>query len=90
MRTFVPVVAGIGKMPYRRFAMFNIVGGASWVASMTTAGYFLGQFEFVKKHIELMVIGIIFISVLPGVIAWFRSRGAGGSRGEGVATPPGV
>jgi membrane-associated protein len=74
VRTFVPVVAGIGKMPYRRFAFFNIIGGISWVVSMTVAGYFLGQIEFVKKHIELIVIGIIVISVLPAVIAWLRSR----------------
>lgn len=74
VRTFVPVVAGIGKMPYRRFAMFNIIGGVSWVTSMTVAGYFLGQFEWVKKHIELIVIGIIFISILPGIIAWAQAR----------------
>ena len=79
VRTFVPVVAGIGKMPYRRFAAFNAVGGAAWVSSMTLAGYFLGQFEIVKKHIELMVIGIIFLSVLPGIIAWLRARKGGGA-----------
>jgi membrane-associated protein len=81
VRTFVPVVAGIGKMPYRRFAMFNIVGGISWVTSMTVAGYFLGQFEFVKKRIELIVIGIIFLSILPGILAWLKNRG-------NSATPP--
>lgn len=81
VRTFVPVVAGIGKMPYRRFAMFNIVGGISWVLSMTVAGFFLGQIPFVKKNIELMVIGIIFLSILPGIIAWLKNRGNG-------ATPP--
>lgn len=74
VRTFVPVVAGIGKMPYRRFATFNIVGGAAWVSSMTVAGYFLGQIPFVKKNIELMVIGIIFLSILPGIIAWAKAR----------------
>ncbi|MDP1825299.1 MAG: VTT domain-containing protein [Archangium sp.] len=78
VRTFVPVVAGIGKMPYRRFASFNIIGGLAWVVSMTVAGYFLGQFEFVKKRIELIVIGIIFLSVLPGLIAWLRARKGGG------------
>lgn len=76
VRTFVPVVAGIGKMPYRRFFSFNVVGGVSWVVSMTVAGYFLGQFEFVKKRIELIVIGIILLSVLPGVIAWLKARTA--------------
>jgi membrane-associated protein len=74
VRTFVPVVAGVAQMPYRRFASFNVVGGAAWVASMTVAGYFLGQFEFVKKRIELIVVGIILISVLPAVVAWARQR----------------
>ena len=80
VRTFVPVVAGIGKMPYRRFASFNIIGGAAWVLSMTVAGYFLGQIEFVKKHIELMVIGIIVLSVLPGFIAWLNGRKGDGEK----------
>ncbi len=76
VRTFVPVVAGIGKMPYRSFAMFNAVGGLLWVTSMTIAGYFLGQIPFVKKNIELMVLAIIFLSILPGIIAWLRARNA--------------
>jgi membrane-associated protein len=74
VRTFVPVVAGVGQMPYRRFASFNVVGGAAWVASMTVAGYFLGQFDFVKKRIELIVLGIILVSLLPAVIAYARQR----------------
>jgi membrane-associated protein len=85
VRTFVPVVAGIGNMPYKRFATFNIVGGLAWVVSMTIAGFFLGQIELVKKHIELMVIGIIFLSILPGLIAWLRNRGTPAV----VAAPPG-
>jgi membrane-associated protein len=86
VRTFVPVVAGIAKMPYRRFATFNIVGGVSWVLSMTVAGYFLGQFEPVKKHIELIVIGIIVISVMPAVIAWLKSR-MGAPKTDAVVPP---
>jgi membrane-associated protein len=74
VRTFVPVVAGIGKMPYKRFASFNVVGGAAWVLSMTVGGYFLGQFEVVKKHIELIVIGIVVLSVLPAVFAWAKQK----------------
>lgn len=74
VRTFVPVVAGVAQMSYRRFASFNVVGGAAWVSSMTVAGYFLGQFEFVKKNIEAIIIGIIVLSVMPGVIAWFKAR----------------
>ena len=89
VRTFVPVVAGIGKMPYRRFAMFNAVGGALWVSTMTLAGYFLGQIDLVKKHIELMVLAIIFLSFLPGIIAWLRGRGGGPPAAERVVSPPG-
>ena len=74
VRTFVPVVAGVAQMPYRRFASFNIIGGASWVVLMTVAGYFLGQFQFVKAHIEFIVLGIIVVSVMPGAVAWARQR----------------
>lgn len=63
-RTFAPVVAGVGQMEYRRFAMFNIVGGVSWVASMTFLGYFLGK-VFDAKQIERVVYLIIFVSVAP-------------------------
>ena len=74
VRTFVPVVAGVGQMPYRRFVSFNVIGGAAWVVTMTVGGYFLGQFEFVKKHIELIVVGIIFVSIMPAGVAWARQR----------------
>ena len=63
-RTFAPVVAGVGRMPYRRFALFNIVGGVSWVFSMTFLGYFLGK-VFDAKQIERVVYLIVFISVAP-------------------------
>ena len=68
VRTFTPFVAGIGRMSYRRFALYNIVGGIGWVLSMTLAGYFLGQFLWIKENFEKVVIGIILISVLPIVI----------------------
>jgi membrane-associated protein len=80
VRTFVPVVAGVGKMPYLRFASFNVIGGSSWVVSMILAGFFLGRYELVRKHIELMVVGIIVLSLIPPVLAWARQR---------VASPPG-
>lgn len=73
MRTFVPVVAGIGQMPYRRFAFFNIIGGASWVSSMTVLGFFVGKTPL-GKHIEAVIIAVVFLSILPGIIAWLRSR----------------
>jgi membrane-associated protein len=74
VRTFVPVVAGAAQMPYARFATFNIIGGFSWVLSMTIVGYFLGGFEIVRMHLEKLIIAVVIISVLPGVIAWWRNR----------------
>jgi len=72
-RTFAPIVAGIGKMPYARFAQFNIGGGVAWVSSMTFLGYFLGKI-FDAKSIERIVYVIILISIAPPVIAWLKSR----------------
>jgi membrane-associated protein len=75
VRTFVPVVAGAAKMPYRRFAVFNVAGGAAWVLSMTLLGFGLGQmWPNVGKHIEKLIILIVFVSILPGIIGWWRSR----------------
>jgi len=75
VRTFVPVAAGIAEMRYRDFAVFNIIGGASWIVSMTVAGYVLGQNAWVSANLEKMVIGIVLISILPAAVAWFRERG---------------
>jgi membrane-associated protein len=78
VRTFVPVVAGIGGMRYRDFAMFNVVGGAAWVISMTVIGYTLGlTFPQVVKHIELLIIVVVFLSILPGIIEYLRARKRG-------------
>lgn len=74
VRTFVPVVAGAAQMPYARFATFNVVGGFAWVLSMTIVGYYLGGFEIVRMHLEKLIIAVVVISVLPGVIAWWRNR----------------
>lgn len=73
-RTFAPVVAGIAEMNYRKFVMFNIVGGIGWVVSMSLLGYFFGQIPFVKQHIEKAIILIIFLSVLPVVLHAWKSR----------------
>lgn len=75
IRTFAPVVAGIGSMPYRRFAMFNIVGGIGWVFSMTMIGYALIKlFPGVEKHIHIVIVVVIFLSILPGIIEFLRAR----------------
>ena len=78
IRTFAPVVAGMGKMDYGRFLSFNVFGGIGWVLSMTFAGYFLGQVAFVQRHFEAVILGIIFLSILPGLIAaareWMKAK----------------
>ena len=65
VRTFTPFVAGVARMEYRRFAAYNIVGGIGWVLSMTTAGYYLGRISWVQHNFELVVLGIVLVSVLP-------------------------
>ncbi len=72
VRTFAPVVAGMAGMNYRRFVTFNVVGGFLWVVSMSLIGYFLGQFLWVRKNIEIVILLVIFVSVLPGIVAFLR------------------
>jgi membrane-associated protein len=75
IRTFAPVVAGAGTMSYPRFATYNVVGGIGWVAGMTLIGYFLGQaVPDLDKHIHIVVAVVIFLSLLPGIIAYLRTR----------------
>jgi membrane-associated protein len=75
VRTFAPVVAGVGEMPYRRFAAFNVFGGIGWVVSMTCVGFFLGRLvPNIREHIFKVVAVVIFLSILPGIIAWARER----------------
>jgi len=77
VRTFVPVVAGMGQMEYRRYMQYNIVGGVLWIWSMLFIGYFLGRYiPGVDKHVELVIVVVIFISILPGLIGWWRARHA--------------
>lgn len=76
VRTFTPFVAGIARMPYRRFLMFNVLGASSWILLMTWSGYWLGRFAWIKEHFELVVLGIVVVSVLPALIgAWRAWRG---------------
>ena len=75
IRTFAPVVAGVGAMEYRRFVLYNVVGGILWVWSMLFTGYFLGRYvPGVAKHVELVIITVIFLSILPGIIGWIKER----------------
>jgi membrane-associated protein len=75
VRTFVPVIAGVAQMPYRRFATFNIIGGAGWVLSMTLLGYTVGTaFPAVTQHMEKVIVIVVFLSILPGLIEWWKVR----------------
>lgn len=68
VRTFAPFVAGIGKMRYPRFVLYNCVGAVAWVAICLGSGYFFGGLPWVTKHFELVVVAIVIISVLPMVV----------------------
>jgi membrane-associated protein len=74
VRTFAPFVAGIGKMNYPRFALYNISGGAVWILSFLVAGWWFGGQEVVQKNFHLVIVAIIVISVLPGVYEYVRAR----------------
>jgi membrane-associated protein len=79
VRTFVPVVAGMAQMDHRRYTLFNIVGGIAWIWSMLFIGYFLGRYiPGVDRHIELVIIIVVALSLMPGIIGWLRR----GSRSE--------
>ncbi|MEO8662886.1 MAG: VTT domain-containing protein [Bryobacteraceae bacterium] len=76
IRTFAPFVAGVGQMSYTRFLSFNIFGGIGWVALMTTLGYTLGGVPLVRRNFEKVILGIVFVSVVPILIeAWKARRG---------------
>ena len=81
VRTFTPVMAGVGKMHYRHFLLFNAIGATFWAFAITWLGYFLGSIEWIQKNIDAMILGIVFVSVLPMLISalrsWLSSRRAG-------------
>jgi membrane-associated protein len=75
VRTFSPVVAGVGQMPYRKFLLISVIGTIIWVWSMLFTGYFLGAyFPGIDKHIEILILVVVFVSILPGLISWWRER----------------
>jgi membrane-associated protein len=74
VRTFAPFVAGIAEMDYKKFLPFDILGGAIWILSLTFAGYFLGEIEWIRKNIELVALGIIFLSILPIIIEFIKHK----------------
>jgi membrane-associated protein len=86
IRTFAPVVAGVGKMKYRQFLFFNVIGGIGWVCSMILLGYFLTAIDrpigvllsnpdfTIRDHVEKVIILVVFLSISPGIYAWVRSK----------------
>ena len=77
IRTFAPVVAGVGGMKFRQFITFNIIGAVIWIWSMVGIGYFLGSYiPGIDQHIEIVIAIVIFVSILPGLISGYRARRA--------------
>jgi membrane-associated protein len=74
VRTYITVVAGIGRMERRHFFTWSAVGAALWVAVVTLAGYFLGNVSFVKNHLELVILLIVVLSVIPMAVEYLRHR----------------
>ncbi|GAA2350384.1 hypothetical protein GCM10010170_039900 [Dactylosporangium salmoneum] len=74
VRTFTPIVAGASRMHYRVFTLYNVIGGALWGTGVTLLGYYLGQIEFVRSNIELILVGIVALSVVPIAIELLRAR----------------
>lgn len=83
VRTFAPVVAGVGSMRYRTFVTYNVIGGVLWGAGVTALGYFLGKIAFVRDNVEPIIIGIVVLSVLPIVVEVLRAR-----RSRRTGAPP--
>ena len=74
VRTFAPFVAGVGTMNYGRFLSYNVFGGFSWVTIFLFLGYFFGNIPFVQANFEMVIIGIILVSVLPMFIEYWKAR----------------
>ncbi|MEV1067909.1 VTT domain-containing protein [Streptomyces sp. NPDC050263] len=74
VRTFAPIVAGAGRMKYRTFITYNVIGGILWGTGVTVAGYFLGQIDLIKNHVEAILVLIVVISVVPVIIEVLKAR----------------
>jgi membrane-associated protein len=82
VRTFAPFVAGMGRMTYPRFVSYSFAGSVLWIASLTYAGYFFGNLPFVRQNLSLVIIGIVALSIMPGVVEYLRARS------RAASTPP--
>ncbi|AMR31995.1 hypothetical protein A0256_11455 [Mucilaginibacter sp. PAMC 26640] len=74
IRTIAPFVAGVGRMPFGRYSLYNVIGGVSWIILFLYGGYLFGNVPFFKKNFSLVAIGIVLISILPPIIAFIRSK----------------
>src|SRR3989344_4901341 len=74
VRTFAPFVAGIGKMNYKKFLLYNCVGGIIWAGLFTIGGYFFGNIPIIKENLTIAILFIIFLSILPGIIEFVKLR----------------
>jgi membrane-associated protein len=76
VRTYAPFVAGVGAMPYPRYIAWCVAGALIWVLSLCTAGYLFGNLPLVKDNLTVVILGIVLLSISPGLLAWLRSRAA--------------
>jgi len=74
IRTFAPFLAGIGRMSYRRFFVYNVIGGIVWVGLFLFTGFFFGQWAFVKEHFSLIIFAIICLSLIPAILEYLRAK----------------
>ncbi len=74
IRTFSPFVAGIGAMKYAEFMIYNVIGGITWVLLFSAAGYWFGNIDFVKKNFEIVMFGIVFVSLLPAILGVLKQK----------------
>jgi membrane-associated protein len=74
VRTFAPFVAGIGRMTYTQFLFYSFAGSILWISSFVYGGYYFGNIPFIKQNLTWFIIGIVLLSIAPGVIAWLRAR----------------
>jgi membrane-associated protein len=74
VRTFITVMAGVGTMGFRRFMTYSTIGGVAWATGVTLLGYFLGQIDLIRNHIEVMLLAIVLVSVIPIGIEYLRAQ----------------
>ncbi|WP_405778294.1 DedA family protein [Streptomyces sp. NBC_00859] len=88
VRTFTPIIAGVSRMNYRSFVIFNLIGGTLWGVGVTLLGAGLGKIAFVNAHIELILVAVVLVSVVPIAIEYLRSRGKANREGVRGADAP--